>query len=140
MYLQLALVEMITNAIEHGNLEIDGTVKAALRSEDERSYLKLIEERKQQLPYKDRQVTVEMILSREQALYRVTDEGPGFDYQQVLNTPIPVSVSPSGRGVVLTQKLYADQLLYNAKGNQMTLIKKPAITPASSSSEKMNAP
>jgi serine phosphatase RsbU (regulator of sigma subunit)/anti-sigma regulatory factor (Ser/Thr protein kinase) len=51
---------------------------------------------------------------------RVQDPGPGFDWKGALASgPDPMAVS--GRGLTIL-KAYADEVIYNAEGNQLTLV------------------
>ncbi|MGE0607156.1 MAG: response regulator, partial [Pirellulales bacterium] len=70
----MALREALLNAVEHGNLE----VSSALRESLDDSYHRATEERRQQQPYCDRRVFVEVNESPDEARYVITDEGPGF--------------------------------------------------------------
>ena len=64
----------------------------------------------------------------------VADQGPGFDWRAGLATPPPPEAT-SGRGLTILT-LYADDVRFNAAGNQLTLTKAvpglrgPAAAPA----------
>ena len=52
----------------------------------------------------------------------ISDEGAGFDVQSVLNLEIsPELMLASGLGLVM-MKAFSDNLLFNAKGNEVTLV------------------
>ena len=120
MQITMALTEALTNAINHGNLELS----SALREGDDDLYHKLGDERRQQSPYKDRSVTVVAKIADEELCFVVTDEGPGFDMSIV---PDPTDESnlekASGRGLMLIQT-FMDEVRYNVTGNQITMIKR----------------
>jgi anti-sigma regulatory factor (Ser/Thr protein kinase) len=70
-----ALQEGLINAIEHGNLELDST----LRELNDNSYQKLGDERRQQEPYASRKAHITAELNREGCRWTIQDEGKGFD-------------------------------------------------------------
>ena len=71
----VALREALVNAMEHGNLELD----SALRENDDSSYHRLARERRSQPKYAQRRVHVRARESKDEAVYVIRDEGPGFD-------------------------------------------------------------
>src|SRR6185295_7966789 len=71
----IALREALSNAIEHGNLE----VSSILREDDDDSYTRLIEERSHQMPYAERRVDLIARESTKGVVYVVQDEGRGFN-------------------------------------------------------------
>ena len=118
--LGVALHEALTNAIFHGNLELSSELKES----DEKLYYQLARERVQQEPYRDRRVRVVARLNRNEALFSVADEGPGFD---PLTLPDPIDPSNlgkvSGRGLLLTST-FMDHVEHNETGNQITMVKR----------------
>lgn len=118
--LGVALEEALTNALYHGNLE----VASNLREEDEQAYYRLIERRSQELPYRDRRIHVEATLSREEALFRVRDEGVGFDPSVLPDPTDPANLDKAfGRGVLL-MRTFMDEVEYNSVGNEVRLCKR----------------
>jgi anti-sigma regulatory factor (Ser/Thr protein kinase) len=115
-----ALLEALVNAIDHGNLELC----SELREADDGSYETLRERRIGESPYGDRLVEVETYVSRDEARYVIRDEGAGFD-----PTSLPDPLDPenllksSGRGVLL-MRAFMDEVTYNDRGNEVTLIKR----------------
>jgi CheY-like chemotaxis protein len=116
-----ALYEVLTNAIEHGNLELS----SALREADDRGpYVKLVEERRGQLPYRDRRVYLTTAFSRQEAIFTVRDEGPGFDPSRLLDPTDPANLhKATGRGLLLI-RTFMDEVLFNEKGNHVKLTKR----------------
>jgi len=118
--LGVALHEALTNAIFHGNLELSSELKES----DEKLYYQLARERVQQEPYRDRRVRVVARLNRNEALFSVADEGPGFD---PLTLPDPIDPSNlgkvSGRGLLLIST-FMDHVEHNETGNQITMVKR----------------
>lgn len=122
--LALALIEMITNAIEHGNLGLTGGEKVRLKTEGEQVYLDDIRRRQNDPAYKDRQVTITATMDREQAVFQIQDEGNGFNYAQLPDPTDPEYLFlPSGRGILLARSIM-DELTYIGDGNIVRLVKK----------------
>ena len=115
----IALQEALSNAIHHGNLELD----SELRQGDERDYYALADQRRTQQPYASRKVYVEATLSRSELNFVITDEGPGFDTTRVLDPTAEVNLDRiGGRGLLLISS-FMDSVTYNARGNQITMVK-----------------
>jgi CheY-like chemotaxis protein len=116
-----SLHEALVNAIEHGNLE----VPSALRAQDNRRpYVELLEKRRKEPPYRDRQVHVFAKFTSNEAIYVVRDEGPGFDPSTLPDPTDPINIdSESGRGVLLI-RTFMDDVRFNATGNEITMIKR----------------
>lgn len=125
----IALHETLTNAIYHGNLELD----SELRQEDENIFYELADHRRCQEPYSGRRVFVEATANRESIQYVIRDEGPGFDIHRVIDPTEEENLSrPSGRGLLLIRS-FMDEVRHNAAGNEITLskwIRKESAVPA----------
>ncbi len=120
MRIGVALEEALINAIHHGNLE----VSSDLRQVSLESYHDLVRLRSQQSPYRDRQVHVFARFSRDEAEFRIRDEGPGFDPQSLPAPDDPANLDrPSGRGLVL-MRFVMDEVLFNEQGNEVVLRKR----------------
>lgn len=116
--LGMALNEAISNAIHHGNLEVD----SRLRAQGMEAYLALLEERRQTPPWSQRRVHVTARLDRSQAVFVVRDEGRGFDPTTLPDPKDPENLlRESGRGVTLMRMLM-DEVRFNAAGNEVTLV------------------
>lgn len=118
--LSTALTEAITNAIDHGNLELD----SKLRESEDNAYRRLGDERAKQPPYRDRRVQVTSTLTPEEARFVIRDEGPGFDPSKLPDPTDPENLlKPSGRGVML-MRTFLDDVHFNDRGNEITLVKR----------------
>lgn len=119
--LRIMLREMLLNAIEHGNLEIDFDTKTTALMHE--TYFQLIDDRRRQAPYRDRVVLVDALISSEKLAFRITDEGPGFDHRQMLQKLSgETNETAHGRGIVMTLQEF-DIVRYNEKGNSVVMIK-----------------
>ncbi|MCX7024808.1 MAG: ATP-binding protein [Spirochaetes bacterium] len=116
------LREVIVNAIEHGNLEIGFGEKT--ESQQKQRYFEFLQQRRLEPAYRDRRVFVEYSVSAARATYRVTDEGKGFDHHGFLlesGEPDP-GMLEHGRGLFMAMNAF-DRVVFNDKGNQVTLVK-----------------
>jgi len=121
--LRIGISEILTNAIEHGNLEISGEEK--FEATENGTYQQLIQERLNNKKYKDRYVTLTLEISNNQVTVIVEDMGNGFDTSTINTNTSPEEnlLKLHGRGILIT-KMYFDEIIYNEKGNKATLIKK----------------
>lgn len=116
----LGLEEALRNAVHHGNLELSSELR---EMEDDEVYNRAMEERRRTPPYCDRRVVVRVSISKRGAKFIVRDEGPGFDPSKLPDPTSPEHLEAvCGRGVWLMRSLM-DEVLYNDKGNEVTLIK-----------------
>lgn len=120
-----ALDEALVNAMIHGNLE----VSSKLRDDDGgKPFRRLISERRELSPYRDRRVHVQLSSTRDEASVVILDEGPGFDPTAIPDPRDPANIEKvSGRGLLLIHT-FMDEVRHNAKGNEITMVKrrKPA--------------
>jgi anti-sigma regulatory factor (Ser/Thr protein kinase) len=119
VHTSIALEEALLNAIIHGNLEVSST----LRERDDDEYARVIVARRADPRYDRRHVRVLMEADLLRARWIIRDEGPGFD---VSNLPDPRQSDritlASGRGVLLMRS-FMDGVTYNARGNQVEMVK-----------------
>ena len=122
--LGVAVEHALVNAMYRGNLELGPSVTPSHRElvyDDVTT--DLIERRKSEQPYCDRKVLVEAIADKREIRIKITDNGKGFNKSKIPDTANPdVLDSESGRGLVL-MKSFADELIFNDEGNEVTLIK-----------------
>ena len=116
--IRMALHEAVVNAIEHGNLELSSTLK------EKTNYLEILEKRRAETPYADRQVRVAAAVTPTSFSCEITDEGPGFDWQSLPDPRDPENLfKPHGRGLILMAN-YFDRVGFNKRGNSITMEKK----------------
>jgi PAS domain-containing protein len=122
LMIRLALREILINAIEHGNLNIKFEEKTqAMESGD---YLNMIQERQKDHAFRKRKIFIDYLLKSEKLVYRVTDEGMGFDHARLtdLSEKAEKEMLFHGRGILMTTATF-DEVTYNKKGNQVLLVK-----------------
>lgn len=121
----VALTEALDNALYHGNLELS----SELRKGSGEAWEKAVAERRQTSPYKDRSIEVRVELSRHEISVTIRDEGPGFDPSKLPDPTDPDNIeNVCGRGVFLV-RTFMDEVRYNDKGNEITLVKRGGATP-----------
>ncbi|MBI4977856.1 MAG: ATP-binding protein [Spirochaetes bacterium] len=120
---RIALREILLNAIEHGNLAVGFEEKSAAQLEDR--YFDFIRERQSQEPYSKRRVEIRYVLRKDRAIFRIRDEGGGFDWRARANGTGDAAAAGGemlahGRGIVMTRKIFSE-MRYNEAGNEVTL-------------------
>jgi CheY-like chemotaxis protein/anti-sigma regulatory factor (Ser/Thr protein kinase) len=122
MQIGMALSEAITNAIEHGNLEL----ASALREAPNNEYRKEGERRAAAAPYSQRRVKILFSLTQTEATFSIGDEGPGFDPATLPDPTDPENLlRVSGRGILLI-RTFMDDVRFNAQGNEIIMVKRRA--------------
>ncbi len=91
--IMIAVTESVNNAIKHGNQENEKkNVKLSMELEDHR------------------------------IRFRIEDEGPGFDYNNLADPTAPENLDkPGGRGIFLMKNL-ADELIFSNEGRSVELV------------------
>lgn len=119
----IGLREIIINAIEHGNLHINFDEKTKAQADNR--YIELLLDRQKEPRYCDKKVTIEAAITSKKVIYRITDDGPGFDHKTFLDSTLHQvnETLAHGRGISMAMQLF-DKIIYNEIGNQVTLIKK----------------
>jgi anti-sigma regulatory factor (Ser/Thr protein kinase) len=105
--------ELLSNAVEHGNLGIDFDEKARLLETGR--YHEEIERRLGLAPWRDRVAVVVFRRTTRQIRLRVTDQGEGFDFNRFLSAEPPMD-RPNGRGIAIAARLSFDRLAYRGCG------------------------
>jgi anti-sigma regulatory factor (Ser/Thr protein kinase) len=112
---RLGLVELLFNAIEHGNLELGTAFKGRLLREHRLEAE--IAARLARAPYRGRQVHV--VIARVDPLteIEIRDDGPGFAWRDALAAEVVASSEPNGRGIALVRHSCFPDLEYRDPGN-----------------------
>ncbi|MCP4130803.1 MAG: PAS domain-containing protein [bacterium] len=121
--LRMALREMIINAIEHGNLNISYEEKT--ESLNSNTYFDLISQRRLDPRYFDREVVIQYSLDSTKVEYSITDEGSGFNHEIIMAKQCDEANKNKhshGRGIAMAVNIF-DEVRYNDRGNQVTLVK-----------------
>jgi anti-sigma regulatory factor (Ser/Thr protein kinase) len=117
----VGLGEALANAMFHGNLELS----SSLRETDCDAYHAMAETRRRQAPFQDRRIEIEVRLERDMAVFVIRDEGPGFDPSALPDPTDPANLDKvTGRGILL-MRAFMDQVDFNARGNEVTMVKQP---------------
>jgi len=120
--LALGLIELIANAMEHGNLEMNGNEKRKLKAMGDRDYFLELDRRREDPKFASRKVRVSASINAEMAMINVSDDGPGFDYKNLPDPTNPENLFlPSGRGILLASSFF-DKVTYQGRGNEVTLV------------------
>lgn len=94
IHIKIALLEAVTNAIEHGNKKSP-----------------------------DKLVMIQATMTAEKAVFTVRDEGSGFDYKNLPDPTKPDNiVKVRGRGVFMIYRIM-DEIVFNKKGNEIRMVK-----------------
>jgi CheY-like chemotaxis protein len=122
----VALEEALLNSYYHGNLEIS----SELRESDHNAYYELSRQRAREKPYSDRRIYVESLLTDDECRFVIRDEGPGFDPSTLPDATDPANLErPCGRGLLL-MRTFMDEVHFNEKGNEVTLVKRRTVPPS----------
>lgn len=115
----IALEEALSNAMFHGNLEL----QSELRVQNRDAYRSLLETRQRTTPYCDRRLYVDARLTGARGEFVIRDEGRGFNPATLPDPTEPANLeNPSGRGLLL-MRTFMDEMTFNETGNQVTLVK-----------------
>lgn len=111
----VGLIELLVNAIEHGNLSISYDEKTELRKnftwEEEISRRLAVE------PYASRRAHVSIRREGEDLEIIVRDEGAGFDWKPFLDFDPERAFDLNGRGIAMANKFSFSRLEYQGNGN-----------------------
>ncbi|BDA77157.1 hypothetical protein LPTSP3_g00870 [Leptospira kobayashii] len=118
------IMEILNNAIEHGNLGITYQEKTDLHNND-----KLMEEilRRLEAPeYKDKYVEIYFQKLEDKIIIIIKDQGKGFDWQRYLSLQAMTrnAFKTHGRGIFMAKRLSFDDLTYFDGGSkaQITIL------------------
>lgn len=112
----LGITELLSNAIEHGNLELGGSARNSLMRSG--ALQQEIHTRLLQPEFRDRRVDVVVARREDGILLTVTDQGPGFAWREHLDIDPSLANLECGRGIARARHLAFDNLTYNERGNQ----------------------
>ncbi len=110
--------ELFLNAVEHGNLAISYDLKSQLVQTNR--WKEEVDKRLIDPLYRDRVVTVFLEKTGESCSLRIQDEGDGFNWEQYLHVDLSRATHNHGRGIAMANMMSFDELIYSARGNQVT--------------------
>ena len=113
----VGLLELLVNALEHGNLGIGYNEKGELHEEGH--WEEEIEHRISLPENKRKRVVVQYERSDSEITYLVEDQGPGFDWEQYLEMSVDRAFDNHGRGIAMARMLSFDHLQYLDSGNRV---------------------
>lgn len=125
----LGLVELLVNAVEHGNLEISYEEKSQLSENDE---LDAEIERRLALPkYAPKSVEVTFLRREDRIEISVQDQGEGFNWESYLTLDESRAFDSHGRGIAMAKMMSFDFLEYRGNGNHVvcTILNSPQTIP-----------
>lgn len=123
----LALEEALINSVEHGNLELDSSLRPKNILEDDK-YESLKEKRLKIDKYADRKIKIRVEINTKLASVSIEDEGPGFDTTGVKGFSLETDpdkeeiVDVSGKGFSLIKRAF-DRIGYKNNGRLIRLTK-----------------
>ena len=116
----MGLLELLLNAIEHGNLAISYHEKTQLIKDN---LLNSEINHRLNLPeYADKIATIEFKRSQNQYTFTITDQGKGFDWLPYMDMHIERINDNHGRGIAMVNKMAFSHLNYLGCGNTVEAI------------------
>ncbi len=112
---RMGVLELMINAIEHGNLGITYDEKGQLISDE-----KLTEEIERRLALPEnahKKAVLKFSRLKEKIVFTIQDEGKGFDPEPYLEIRPERMMDNHGRGIAISCKLAFSELIYLGKGN-----------------------
>ncbi len=130
----MALKEALLNALLHGSLELSvNQMQATLEKLRQGEVVRPVHDPRLDPAYRDRRILVAVRLSADEIRFVVRDQGPGFDVAKVPQSKDPAALEPGrGRGLAIIRNLM-DEVVFNAPGNEITMVKRRGAAAAAES-------
>ncbi|NTV13021.1 MAG: response regulator [Desulfobulbaceae bacterium] len=109
------MVELLLNAVEHGNLGITYNEKKQLMYEDR--WEKELQHRLTLPEYMARVATVTFARRTDALEFRISDQGNGFDGSKYLELDPDRSLDPNGRGIAMARRYSFSTIDFQGGGN-----------------------
>lgn len=117
--LHVALLELLINAIEHGNCKIDFEEKSSWL-ERNGNIMDLIREKNKDPSVKARKVYFSYTITPDRSRFSIRDEGDGFDWRARIDAA-PETPGLHGMGMRMVNH-YVKELAYSEKGNEVAFV------------------
>lgn len=118
--LYVILNELFNNALDHGVLQLDSTIKHG--PDGFEKYLQLREEKLRSLTAGSIEIEIEKVVieGRNGVRIHLTDSGNGFDYSRIQGTSLlDTRQNQYGRGLALARNM-THKLVFSGRGNEVT--------------------
>ena len=121
--LQISLIEALSNAVYHGNLEMKSDTKQSGELDSFKQFFERARKRWNRTPYRSRRVLIDYAMDETKISYTIRDEGSGFDVSSLPDHQDPESfINPTGRGLLMI-RTFCDEVSWSDKGNEIRLTK-----------------
>jgi CheY-like chemotaxis protein len=117
---EIGIADLLSNAIEHGNLQIGGELKVKLSAEG--GLKNEIYSRLNKPEYASRFVEVMVTRKDDGVMLVVNDDGAGFEWKDYLDVNPAFANRDHGRGIARARHMAFDKLTYNKAGNQVVAL------------------
>ncbi|OOV88729.1 response regulator [Oceanospirillum linum] len=111
------LLELLVNAVEHGNLNISYEEKTLLLMS--RQWHEEVEKRLRDPKYKERRVHVSYRKESNRIVLTITDDGNGFNWEPYLEIQPDRVFHLHGRGIAMARRISFDTIDYQGNGNRV---------------------
>jgi CheY-like chemotaxis protein len=124
----VAIEEALRSALFQGNLELTSSqLRDAYHLEDGgRSYYQMLDERRKQVPYRDRRIHVCARVTKNESVCTVRDEGAGFAVRNMAQLDDSHHLAQDDNRGFLLMKSFMDEVRFSDSGHEITLIKRAA--------------
>ncbi|MEO5334913.1 MAG: response regulator [Magnetococcus sp. YQC-5] len=115
----VGFLEILWNAIEHGNLGVSYDEKTRLLSEG--MWEEEINHRLEMPQYREKMVEILVNHDTTGTTFLIKDQGDGFDWGKYLTFDPRRATHTHGRGIAMANTISFDRLEYRGKGNEVVL-------------------
>ena len=116
----MAYHEALVNALEHGNLGMDSSLKGDFITGQD-AYAALLQSRLEEPDFAARRVDVHVAITPERYEVDIIDDGPGFDFRSLAGMSDGTLAKQCGRGLAMI-RMVMDEVSHNDKGNRIRLV------------------
>lgn len=115
----MGLLELLVNAVEHGNLGISYAEKTSLRRSGQ--WENEIARRLSSPPWAERDARLVFRRDAGEIEFTITDQGEGFDWCPYLEIDPERAFDPNGRGIAMARLFGFDSINYQGNGNSVVV-------------------